>query len=206
MARILLLWAKCIIIEGRGNETFPRIRPSATAVFGILLLFGQGPAPACPSGGAEVWYLGHCGYAVRTSDHLLIFDYQERRDGQQPKSRPDRPSLAAGWIAPEEIKGLKVRVFVSHAHNDHYDPVILTWKEAVPDIAYYFGWKATDDPSHHVLAGPRAGLAADGLEIATINSTIPASPRWPGSSRSTASSSTTTATANPPTRPPNTII
>ena len=140
------------------------------AVFGILLLFGQGPAPACPSGGAEVWYLGHCGYAVRTSDHLLIFDYQERRDGQQPKSRPDRPSLAAGWIAPEEIKGLKVRVFVSHAHNDHYDPVILTWKEAVPDIAYYFGWKATDDPSHHVLAGPRAGLTADGLEIATINS------------------------------------
>ncbi|MCK7470485.1 MAG: MBL fold metallo-hydrolase [Desulfomicrobium escambiense] len=114
--------------------------------------------------------MGHCGYAVRTSDHLLVFDYQERRDGQQPKSRPDRPSLAAGWIAPEEIKGLKVRVFVSHAHDDHYDPVILTWKEAVPDIAYYFGWKATDDPSHHVLAGPRAGLASDGLEIATINS------------------------------------
>jgi L-ascorbate metabolism protein UlaG (beta-lactamase superfamily) len=128
-------------------------------------------APAAPAaGGAEVWYLGHCGYAVRTSDHLLVFDYQERTDGRQPKSRPDRPSLANGWIAPEEIKGLKVRVFVSHAHEDHFDPVILTWKEAAPDIAYYFGWKATDDPSHHVLAGPRAELAADGLEIATINS------------------------------------
>jgi L-ascorbate metabolism protein UlaG (beta-lactamase superfamily) len=141
-----------------------------TVLLGILLLLGHGPAPACPSGGAEVWFLGHCGYAVRTSDHLLIFDYQERRDGRQPKSRPDRPSLAAGWIAPEEIKGLKVRVFVSHAHDDHYDPVILTWKATVPDIAYYFGWKATDDPTHHVLAGPRAELASGGLEIATINS------------------------------------
>jgi len=130
----------------------------------------KAPAAPTPAGRAEVRYLGHCGFAVRTSDHLLVFDYQERRDGRQPKSRPDRPSLAAGWIAPEEIKGLKVRVFVSHAHDDHYDPVILTWKATVPDIAYYFGWKATDDPTHHVLAGPRAELASGGLEIATINS------------------------------------
>jgi len=159
---------------------FPVKKAGGFAVLGILLLLRAGRAPACPSGPpssaptaagrAEVWYLGHCGYGVRTSDHLLVFDYQERRDGQRPKSRPDQPSLAAGWIAPEEIKGLKVRVFVSHAHADHYDPIILTWKEAVPDIAYYFGWKATDDPSDHVLAGPRAELASDGLEIATINS------------------------------------
>jgi len=123
-----------------------------------------------PAGGAIVWYLGHCGYAVRTASHLLIFDYQEQRDGRQPKSRPERPSLAAGWIDPSEIKDLKVRVFVSHSHGDHYDPVILTWKAGVPDIAYHFGWKAADDPSHRYLVGPRAELESDGLEIATINS------------------------------------
>ncbi|NTV80359.1 MAG: hypothetical protein HGA24_02935 [Candidatus Aminicenantes bacterium] len=128
------------------------------------------PDKAPAAGSAHVWYLGHCGYAVRTSNHLLIFDYQEQRDGQQPKSRPDRPSLANGWIDPGEIKDLKVRVFTSHSHGDHYDPVILTWKEAVPDIVYHFGWKAADDPSHHYLIGPRAELKADGLEIATINS------------------------------------
>jgi L-ascorbate metabolism protein UlaG (beta-lactamase superfamily) len=123
-----------------------------------------------PSGGAAVWYLGHCGYAVRTQNHVLIFDYQESRDGQQPKSRPSRPSLASGWIDPEEIKGMKVRVFVSHAHEDHFDPVIFTWKKVIPDIAYYFGWKAADDPSYNYLIGPRAELASDGLEIASINS------------------------------------
>jgi L-ascorbate metabolism protein UlaG (beta-lactamase superfamily) len=128
------------------------------------------PDKAPAAGSAHVWYLGHCGYAVRTSNHLLIFDYQEQRDGQQPKSRPDRPSLANGWIDPGEIKDLKVRVFTSHSHGDHYDPVILTWKEAVPDIVYHFGWKAADDPSHHYFIGPRAELKADGLEIATINS------------------------------------
>jgi L-ascorbate metabolism protein UlaG (beta-lactamase superfamily) len=123
-----------------------------------------------PAGGAIVWYLGHCGYAIRTPDHLLIFDYQEQRDGQQAKSRPEKPALDNGWIDPAEIKGLKVRVFVSHSHEDHYDPAILAWGKTIPDIAYHFGWKAGDDPSHHYLVGPRSELKSGGLEIATINS------------------------------------
>jgi L-ascorbate metabolism protein UlaG (beta-lactamase superfamily) len=130
----------------------------------------EGRIEAPPAGGAIVWYLGHCGYAVRTQNHLLIFDYQEQRDGQQPKSRPAQPSLAAGWIDSGEVKDLKVRVFVSHSHADHYDPVIFTWKETVPDIAYHFGWKAADEPSYHYLVGPRAEFKSGGLEIATINS------------------------------------
>jgi L-ascorbate metabolism protein UlaG (beta-lactamase superfamily) len=140
------------------------------------------PAPAPPAGpaaapsvvpsagGAFVWYLGHCGYAVRTSGHLLVFDYQETYDGRQRKVLPSTRSLADGWINPEEIKGLSVRVFVSHSHEDHFDPVIFTWKAAVPDIAYYFGWKADADPSYNYLIGPRAELESGGLTIATINS------------------------------------
>ena len=31
-------------------------------------------------GEAYVWYLGGCGFAVRTQHHLLIFDYQEKYD------------------------------------------------------------------------------------------------------------------------------
>jgi L-ascorbate metabolism protein UlaG (beta-lactamase superfamily) len=153
---------------------------SARSKTGSRLAAPGVPGPACPtmnglpdnppSGGAVVWYLGHCGYAVRTQNHLLIFDYQERQDGQQPKSRPERPSLAAGWIDPDEIKALKVRVFVSHAHEDHYDPVIFGWKRTVPDIAHFFGWKAADDPAHNYLVGPRAELKSEGLDIATINS------------------------------------
>ena len=138
--------------------------------FGSPLPLPVPPLETPPPGGAIVWYLGHCGYAVRTQNHLLVFDYQEQQDGKQSKSRPAQPSLAAGWIEPGEIKDLKVRVFVSHSHGDHYDPVIFTWKEAVPDIAYYLGWKAADDPSCQYLVGPRAELVSGGLEIATINS------------------------------------
>jgi L-ascorbate metabolism protein UlaG (beta-lactamase superfamily) len=130
-----------------------------------LLIEGSPPAE-----GAFIWYLGHCGYAVRTSNRLLIFDYQEQRDGRQLKSQPTQLTLDTGWINPVEIKQLKVCVLVSHSHSDHFDPVIFTWKESVSNINYFFGWKASDDPSHHCLIGPRAELKSAGLEIATINS------------------------------------
>lgn len=147
----------------------------AIAALLLLFMFADAAPAAAPSvvpltGGAFIWYLGHCGYAVRTSDHLLIFDCQEVYDGRQRKVLPPLRSLADGWINPEEIKGLKVRVFVSHSHEDHFDPVILTWKKVIPDIAYYFGWKADDDPSYNYLIGPRAELVSGGLSIATNNS------------------------------------
>ena len=145
----------------------------AVILFALIAFGTNGPdAPAenPKAGEAVVWYLGHCGYAVRTQNHLLVFDYQEQNDGRQPKVRPEQPSLAAGWIDPEEIKDLKVRVFVSHSHADHFDPVIFAWKRTIPDIVYFFGWKAADEPSYAYLVGPRAELKSAGLEITTINS------------------------------------
>jgi len=130
---------------------------------------GVRPVPHRPAG-AVIHYLGHCGWAVRTTGHLLIFDYQERRDGPKPKVRPEAPALDNGWIDPGEVRGLKVRVFVSHEHQDHYDPVILTWRRQIPDIAYFFGWRAGHDPADHELPGPLGELAGDGMEIFTVNS------------------------------------
>ena len=117
---------------------------------------GQSSPPPLKAGEATVWYLGHCGFAVRTARHVLIFDYQERRDGPQPRTRPAAPGLDRGWVDPAEIARDRVRVFVSHSHDDHFDPVIFAWRKAVPDIAYFFGWKAADDPAYHYLVGPRA--------------------------------------------------
>ena len=131
---------------------------------------GQPAAPALQAGEATIWYLGHCGFAVRTAKHLLIYDYQERRDGPQPRTRGGAVGLDTGWVDPAAVARDTVRVFVSHSHEDHFDPVIFGWRERIPDIAYYFGWKAADDPANHYLVGPRAALADDGLEILTINS------------------------------------
>ena len=126
--------------------------------------------PALAAGEAAIWYLGHCGFAIRTARHLLIFDYQEQRDGPQPRVRTGPLRLDQGWVTPAELAGNRVRVFVSHSHEDHFDPVIFGWRKAVADIAYYFGWRASEDPANRYLIGPRATYAGDGLEILTINS------------------------------------
>jgi len=122
------------------------------------------------AGEAVVWYLGHCGYAIRTQHHFLIFDYQEQYDGSWTKLRPAQPALANGFIVPAEIADQAVRVFVTHSHTDHFSRVIFQWKDKIPDIAYYFGWEAASDPSYHYLVGPRAQLQSTDLEVYTINS------------------------------------
>ncbi|OGD28678.1 MAG: hypothetical protein A2Y56_06605 [Candidatus Aminicenantes bacterium RBG_13_63_10] len=156
MTKILVLAVAFFLIFSlflKGGNARPAGFAGAAALPSSATAISEAP----PAEGAFVWYLGHCGYAVRTRNHLLIFDYQERRDGQQPKSKPAQPSLSNGWVDPAEIRSLKVGVFVSHSHDDHFDPVI-------------FGWRAAEDPSFHYLVGPRAELKTGGLEIATINS------------------------------------
>jgi len=113
---------------------------------------------------AIIWYLGSCGWAIKTQKHFLIFDYWEYG------KRPTDPSLSNGHIQPEEIKDMDVYVFVTHAHVDHYDPVIFEWEKSINSIKYIFGWKAKENPAYIYMPGPRAIKNVDGLEIYTINS------------------------------------
>jgi len=133
----------------------------------------QGPYFGQTSPGeATIWYLGHCGFAVKTETKLLVFDYVKkpmRRDDPAPQP-PAQPALSNGWINPEEIKDLDVVVFVSHNHGDHYDEVIRTWAKTVKNIHYVFGWDAGTGANIHSLAAPRASAKFDGLEIETVNS------------------------------------
>ncbi len=118
-----------------------------------------------------IWYLSHCGYAVKSKSALLIFDYWEKgRDGENG-DKPYPFSLANGRINPEEIKELNVYVFVSHAHLDHYDQVIFEWENKIKNISYIFGWQAKGNPDYHYLAGPRSELSIGGMQISTINET-----------------------------------
>jgi hypothetical protein len=66
-------------------------------------------------GEAAVWYLYHCGWAVKTASTLMIFDYLVE------KREPEPHSLSNGFVNPEEIKGQNVYVFISHGHGDHFD-------------------------------------------------------------------------------------
>ena len=119
---------------------------------------------AVQSGEAVIWYLGHCGYAVKTENHLLIFDYIELEESPQERG------MDLGFIDPEEIKDLNVSVFVTHEHVDHYDQIIYTWDGVIENIEYFFGWQAGDNPNYHYLVGPRAEIETNGMEIFTVNS------------------------------------
>ncbi|MFC1492720.1 ankyrin repeat domain-containing protein [candidate division KSB1 bacterium] len=112
---------------------------------------------------AVVWYLGHSGYAVKTKNHLLVFDYFE------PGRAPDEPLLANGHIDPEEIKDQKVHIFVSHDHLDHFDREILDWQSSLNSVKYIFGWQFEDAPGYINLSEPRTDKKIDNMTVKTIN-------------------------------------
>ena len=114
-------------------------------------------------GQAVVWYLYHSGWAVKTANHLLIFDYTE------PLERPARRSLDSGSIDPAEIAGQNVTVFVSHGHDDHYDGAILGWKVAIKSIRYVWGWAGKGSPQDIHFGQERRTVTSDGLEIMNIH-------------------------------------
>lgn len=112
---------------------------------------------------AVIWYLGHSGWAVKTRNHFLIFDYYEK------SIRPDDPRLINGRINPTEIYDQNVYMFTSHRHADHFDKTILEWEHAVPYIRYIFGWKALDNPNY-IYMGPNKKFELDGMKIACFHS------------------------------------
>ena len=135
-------------LEGKGNFDSPVLKSDLN------------------KGEAYIWYLGHAGWAVKTKNHFLIFDYVSY---SRSSEKPENPTLADGYINPAEIKDLDVFVFVSHGHGDHFDPVIYEWEKVVENIQYIFGWEADQSPRCHYLTDPRTKKTIDGFEIFNIN-------------------------------------
>ena len=141
-------------------------------IFGVFQLDGKGNFDSpdlkidLDEGEAIVWYLGHAGWAVKTKNHLLIFDYiSTSRVG----NTPENPSLANGYVDPAEIIDCSVFVFVSHGHGDHFDSVIYEWEKSVKNIRYFFGWEADQSPQFHYLTEPKGKNTIAGFEIFNIN-------------------------------------
>jgi len=121
-------------------------------------------------GEAVLWYTGHCGWAVMTQNHFLVFDYWKA-------ANPTDPCLANGTIMPSEIADKNVEVFVSHEHMDHFSPAIWDWPENVNNLNYYLGFQPEnlDEASRQGYAGqeyiwtaPREQLTSDDMTIHTI--------------------------------------
>lgn len=123
-------------------------------------------------GEASLWYLGHCGWAVKTEDHFLVFDYWSGSGGA-----PEAPSLVNGRIDPAEIAGENVYVFITHEHGDHYDPVINSWDGEIENLTYVFGFSPELTPAYrdsgytgpaYTGMGPREYAEIDDIGVRTI--------------------------------------
>lgn len=80
---------------------------------------------------AKINYLYNSGFTVETENYLLIFDYYKDSTDSGDKS------ISNGAVGEEDLKTQKkVIVFSSHSHFDHFNPIILKWKQIRPDINY----------------------------------------------------------------------
>jgi L-ascorbate metabolism protein UlaG (beta-lactamase superfamily) len=119
----------------------------------------------CPlaPGQAVVWYLYHSGWAVRTAEHFLVFDYIE-------SGRPEGVrTFENGWIEPDRIAHLAVTVFVSHDHGDHFDGSVLRWERALPAITYIFGFPIAARPRASRFGVEREHRVIGGIEVWNIH-------------------------------------
>jgi ankyrin repeat protein len=128
---------------------------------------GPGPAAAkrVAAGEAAIWYLGHSGWAVKTRDHFLVFDYGRSNLG----CPPDLPALCNGHVDPAELRGQRVTVFVTHEHADHFDPGVFRWRERLPGIRYVLGFRPDSAPPHLQMQ-PRETRTVDGMRVTAIRS------------------------------------
>jgi ankyrin repeat protein/L-ascorbate metabolism protein UlaG (beta-lactamase superfamily) len=135
--------------------------------YGRSALLGKALKP----GEAVLWHLGHCGWAVKTQTHLLIFDYWNRG------ALPAQPCLANGHIDASEIADLKTIVFVTHEHQDHFDSTIFDWRGRVKDITYVYGFKPEETQQYagvgypgpaYEYVGPRQNKQVGDIDVSTI--------------------------------------
>ncbi len=123
------------------------------------------------NGEAVLWYMGHCGWGIKTKNHFLVFDYWSRGN------EPPEPLLANGRINPAELAGQNVEVFATHEHQDHFDKAIFEWSKGIDDITYIYGFVADSLPQYretgydgpgYIYTAPRDQKTVDGMEIVTL--------------------------------------
>lgn len=116
---------------------------------------------------ATITYLFHSGYAVETANHFIIFDYYQ----PFPATKQE---IEAGVITGEFLKSKpNVMVFSSHAHGDHFDPVILAWEKENPRIQYILSSdiEATSQSSNFHILSAYEKIAVNTVTIKAFGST-----------------------------------
>ena len=150
-----------------GHEKVAKLLKSAGARGEIdPKYFGFSPylKKSLKEGEAYAWYMGHAGYAVKTKDHLLIFNYSVNSGA----GNPEQPRLANGRIHLDEIAGCHTMVFAGSPHHAHHHPEEFSrWQEIHQNITFVYSFEDKLGRNPHYfkdVEGPGYTLLPDGEE------------------------------------------
>ncbi len=117
---------------------------------------------------AEIFYLYHSGFAIRIRNCLLIFDYY------LDICEFGHKGMDKGTISHEDLKNVdSVYVFVSHSHDDHYNPIVFDWQKVNSNIHYFLSFEVeppTRDLRYHNMY-PYEEYKDDTISVKTYGST-----------------------------------
>lgn len=110
-----------------------------------------------------VYYLFNSGFAVKTKNHFLIFDYYSPTG-----------DFKNGLINLDLIKDENVIVFASHSHADHFNPKIFEWQNSIKNISYVLSndIKTNENTAPNIITvAPCKEYKFDTMNIQTLRST-----------------------------------
>lgn len=142
-----------------------KFKGAATGDFEENFGFSGHLAKPLKDGEAVLWYLGNCGWAIKTRNNLLIFDYRGR--GWDPVE----PVLANGRVNPGELAGQNITLLVTHDHEDHFSPKILDLSRDMSNVKYVFGFQPDEyrGPAYEYV-GPHESRKIGDIDVVTIAS------------------------------------
>lgn len=107
----------------------------------------------------KVTYLYHSGFSVETEHTVLLFDYYTARGRKS-------------YFDPTAYGEKEIFVFVSHAHEDHYDARILDWGN-LPHVHYILSFDVRTEAGFQgdaLAAEPNKSYTFHGIQIQTLRS------------------------------------
>ncbi len=143
------------------------LRAGATMSDDVETRFGRSPhlERELADGEAVAWYLNHRGWAIKTSQHFLVFDAEEFG-----VTRPTDPALANGFLTPVEIADQDVLALYTCYHGLVGEPAYIhEIEDSLASITYVHQasdqWRGSDAT---LYLSPHDQTSAGDVEIVTV--------------------------------------
>jgi ankyrin repeat protein len=143
------------------------IEHGATVDVGLIENYDRSPGLTreLKQGEAVAWYLKNRGWAIRTQNHMLVFDAEEFAI-----TRPAEPSLTNGFLTPADIGTQDVIALYTAYHGEIGEPAYIhEIEDSLTSITYVHNqgdrWRGSD---RTVYMSPGEEGAVDDMEISTV--------------------------------------